>query len=195
MTRALFLSASIPDPERNPVYFTTMDPIAIRDSIRALATVALPHATLVWGGHPSITPLIRVVAQSMGLTGNGRVRLFQSEWFSESMPEDNATFESVELTPAMPTREQSIAAMRRQMLDFAQFDAAIFIGGMEGVEEEFDLFRALHRGAKVYPIASTGGAALRLYERERDRLNLRDDLLKFYSYATLFRQLLELPLT
>jgi hypothetical protein len=195
MTRSIFLSASIPDPKRHRRYYSTMDVIAIRDAARALATVVLPHATLYWGGHPSITPLIRVVAESMELTGNDRVRLFQSAWFSEQLPTDNAAFESYELTERKATLADSVAAMRDRMLGAAQFDAAIFIGGMEGVEVEFAMFRERHPNARVYPIASTGAAALRLFEQEGQRLELPSALLDDYAYPSLFRRLLELPVT
>ena len=195
MNRAIFLSASIPKPQRAPRYFTTMDVIAIRDAVRALATVVLPHATLYWGGHPSITPLIRVVAESTGLTDKDRVRLFQSAWFSQELPQDNAAFESYELTAKCRTKAKSIATMRERILDAAPFDAAIFIGGMEGVEIEFDMFRSRHPDAGVYPVASTGAAAGLLFKRERERLALPDDLLHDYAFASLFRRLLDLPNT
>jgi hypothetical protein len=195
MKRAIFLSASVPDPQRHPRYFKSMDAIAIRDAARALATVALPHATLYWGGHPSITPLVRVVAESMGLTGVKRVRLYQSAWFSDVLPADNAAFESYELTPKKATFEESIAAMRDCMLQSAKFDAAIFLGGMEGVEVEFELFRKFHPNAKVLPVASTGAAAKILYDRLRDELGLPEGLLKDYAYPSLFRRLLDLPAT
>jgi hypothetical protein len=195
VSRSIFLSASIPDAHRDPRYFSTMDLIAIRDAARALATVVLPHATLFWGGHPSITPLVRVVAESTGLTGTDRVRLFQSAWYSDQLPTDNAAFEAYQLTPRRATKPESIAAMREQMLGAAEFDAAIFIGGMEGVEVEFDMFRKRHPTAGVFPIASTGGAALILYERERERLKLASDLLDDYAYPSLFRRLLDLPST
>lgn len=57
----IFLSASIPFPDRDKRFYDTSDIIAIRDSVRALATVVIPHAKLIWGGHPAITPLIRFV--------------------------------------------------------------------------------------------------------------------------------------
>ena len=57
----IFLSASIPLPERDPIFYQTADFIAIRDAVRALATIVIPKAHLVWGGHPAITPLIRYV--------------------------------------------------------------------------------------------------------------------------------------
>ena len=52
----IFLSASVPLPERE--YFGTEDVIAIRDSVIALASAVLanPDYHLIWGGHPSVTP-------------------------------------------------------------------------------------------------------------------------------------------
>ena len=52
--RKIFLSASIPDPERDRIYYDTADIVAIRDAVRALATVIIPHSKLIWGGHPSM---------------------------------------------------------------------------------------------------------------------------------------------
>jgi hypothetical protein len=62
MTFAVFLSASVPDPKRDPKYYRTADVTAIRDAVRALVTIVLPKARLVWGGHPAITPPVRVIA-------------------------------------------------------------------------------------------------------------------------------------
>lgn len=195
--KAIFLSASVPLPERHERYHLTSDVIAIRDAVRALATVVLPHAELHWGGHPSITPLIRVVAQDIGVTDAAHVHLYQSAFFSKILPTDNAAFERYVLTNEAPegdaTRERSLAAMRQTMIGATQFDAGIFIGGMEGVEEEFDLFRQLNPNATLLPIASTGAAAQLIYERERLALNLPETLITEYSYPTLFRRLIGLP--
>lgn len=195
--KAIFLSASVPLPERHERYHSTSDVIAIRDAVRALATVVLPHAELHWGGHPSITPLIRVVAQDIGVTDAAHVHLYQSAFFSKILPTDNAAFERYVLTNEAPagnaTRDDSLAAMRQAMIGATRFDAGIFIGGMEGVEEEFDLFRQLNPEAIVLPIASTGAAAQLVFERERQALNLPDELLTEYSYPTLFRRLIGLP--
>jgi hypothetical protein len=61
----IFLSASIPLPERHPKYYETADLIAIRDAVIALASIALPNHRIIWGGHPSITPLIYYVIERM----------------------------------------------------------------------------------------------------------------------------------
>lgn len=191
--KAIFLSASVPDPRRDARYHTTADIIAIRDSIRALATVVLPHASLTWGGHPAITPLIRVVAESVGVTEGDRVRLYQSAWYSEVLPSDSAAFERYVLTPKMDTKDRSDRRMREQMLTEGTFDAAIFIGGMEGVEEEYQMFRQLYPRATTFPVASTGAAAALIYEREREVLRFPTELKDDFAYPTLFRRLLDLP--
>jgi hypothetical protein len=48
---------SVPLPSRNPVYFETADVIAVR----ALTMVVVEQQIqLVFGGHPAITPMIRL---------------------------------------------------------------------------------------------------------------------------------------
>jgi hypothetical protein len=51
------------------------------------------------------------------------------------------------------------------MIGFRDFGAAVFIGGMEGLFEEVELFKKLHPGAPIIPVASTGGAAKDLLDR------------------------------
>jgi hypothetical protein len=192
MTRTLFLSASVPDPKRHKRYHSTADKIAIRDATRALVTVALPHLKLVWGGHPAITPLVRVVAERLGFTDADKIRLFQSDFFRDVIPKDNAAFEKVTWVKANKgDREESLRRMRLKMLSSEQFFAGIFIGGMEGVEEEYCMFREMHPKAFAFPIASTGAAALILYKNSKTDLpsELETDL----AYPSLFRRLLQIP--
>ena len=60
------------------------------------------------------------------------------------------------------------------MIGSHNFDAAVFLGGMEGVETEYDLFRRVHPNRPAYPVASTGAAARILSEKcSPDRLELR----------------------
>ena len=61
----IFLSASIPLPERDAKYIDTADIIAIRDAVIALSTVVLPNHRIIWGGHPSVTPLIYYVIEKL----------------------------------------------------------------------------------------------------------------------------------
>ena len=55
--------------------------------------------------------------------------------------------------------------MRQSMIATGGFTAAFFIGGMEGVEEEFALFRDRWPAVPAFPIASTGAAARRLFDQ------------------------------
>src|SRR6516162_8984050 len=98
----IFLSASVPLPERNPLYFQSADVIAIRDSIRALVMVIVEEQNqLVFGGHPAITPMIRLQIAQTGNPVRDRVVVYQSRYFDTMFPPDNAAFERVELVDAV----------------------------------------------------------------------------------------------
>jgi hypothetical protein len=188
---SVFLSASVPLPSRNPKYFATADVIAIRDAVRALMMVVIERrGQLVFGGHPAITPMIRLQVAQTGTPVGGRVVMFQSRYFERDFPKDNAAFEHVELVDAVQTdREASLQLMRKAMLA-KPFNVGLFIGGMEGVEEEYTMFRHLQPSIPAFPIASTGAAAAMLFAGNADlqceHPELRDEL----SYLTLMRDLI-----
>ena len=185
----IFLSASIPLQERNPKYIETADIIAIRDAVIALTTVVLPHHRLIWGGHPSITPLIYYVMERLNLNIQEHMTLYQSRFFEKHFPEDNNKFENIVFTDVIDNdREKSLLYMRHTMLDDSKFSAGIFIGGMEGVEEEYDMFIKKHPKALALPIASTGAAAKKIYDERFTDKNER--LVKDYAYMSLFQKYL-----
>ena len=185
----IFLSASIPLPERDEKYIGTADIIAIRDAVIALTTVVLPHHKLIWGGHPSITPLIYYVMERLNLNIQEHVTLYQSKLFEKYFPKDNNKFENVILTDNINNDiEKSLLHMRNKMLDESKFSAGIFIGGMEGVEEEYDMFIKKHPKALALPIASTGAAAKKIYDERFTDKNER--LVKDYAYMSLFQKYL-----
>ena len=206
--RTVFLSASIPSPERDPEYYRTADIIAIRDAIRALAASVLPYVHLIWGGHPSITPLIREVLERVGITREeikDHVTLYQSRFFEGVFPTDNEYMETIQLTDIQyingeKDRNASLDEMRCQMLAASHsYVAGIFIGGMEGVEEECRLFREYHPDALLLPIASTGAAALHLMENQInvkipenfDCQRLRTDFDYQMLFENLFKDIIE----
>ena len=185
----IFLSASIPLPERDEKYIGTADIIAIRDAVIALTTVVLPHHRLIWGGHPSITPLIYYVMERLNLNIQEHITLYQSMSFKETFPEDNNKFKNIVFTDIIDNdREKSLLYMRHRMLDDSKFAAGIFIGGMEGVEEEYDMFIKKHPKALALPIASTGAAAKKIYDERFTDKNER--LVKDYAYMSLFQKYL-----
>jgi hypothetical protein len=159
----IFLSASIPLKERNPKYFDSADIIAIRDSIIALTTVVFPKYRLIWGGHPSITPIIYHVMQRLGFSIQEHVLLYQSHFFEKYFPDDNNKFQNVKLTKDSQERISSLLLMRQKMFSENSFVAGVFIGGMEGIEDEYKLFRDFHSSAIVLPLASTGAASQIVY--------------------------------
>jgi hypothetical protein len=186
----IFLSASIPYSERDKKYYESADILAIRDSVRALATVVIPKAHLIWGGHPSITPLIRFVMNRMNVNVKDHVTLYQSLYFEKFFPKDNCAFENIVLTDKVNDEKESILIMRKQMFSENDFQAGVFIGGMEGIEAEYELFTAAHPDAKVLPIGSTGAAAKVVFEKYKNERNFDTRLLNDYAYMSLFKHLL-----
>lgn len=184
----VFLSASIPYPDRDKKYYDIADIVSIRDAVRALATVVIPKAHLIWGGHPSITPLIRFVMDRMNIDLKNHITLYQSLFFEEYFPPDNFAFENIMLTEKRNNREESLELMRSKLINENEFKVGIFIGGMEGINDEYLMFKERHPNALILPIASTGGAARILYENQPQAYDMR--LMNDYAYMALFRDLL-----
>lgn len=185
----LFLSASVPLPGRNEKYLATADVLAIRDSVKALVTSVLDQGLIVFGGHPAITPLIALLLRGMQPETKRRVILFQSAFFQKDFLDENDEFIDLRLTEAVPgDRDESLRRMRKAMITAQKYDAAIFVGGMEGIHEEYRAFHLAHPNAPCFPIASTGAAALELYDKVGKG---RRDLIYELTYPTLFRNLLQ----
>lgn len=186
--KKIFLSASIPLADRDPKYFDTADNTAIRDAVVALARIVLPKAELVWGGHPSITPLIKLVLEKQKLKVEDHVTLYQSNFFAKFFPPENEYMEKIIRTNALEDRTSSLKLMREEMIVRNDFCAAIFIGGMEGVEDEYKLFKEAHPNEPVFPIASTGAASRILYFKDNFT---NERLLTDFCYLPLFDELFE----
>ncbi|MBS1960867.1 MAG: hypothetical protein JST04_01520 [Bdellovibrionales bacterium] len=186
----VFLSAGIPDPKRNPKYISTADILAIREAVTALTLAVVPRGKLVFGGHPAISPLVYLAAKSVG--GQNNVTIFQSNYFRGQVPEESRGFDRLIWTRKSGGREESLALMRRKMIASENFGFGIFIGGMEGIEEEWEMFEKRHPNGLAYPIASTGAASKILLRQKikRSETVLRQQLLGEFVYGTLFRKLL-----
>ncbi|WP_295677885.1 hypothetical protein [uncultured Empedobacter sp.] len=180
----IFLSASIPLNNRDAKYFGSADVISIRDAVIALTTALVPHYRIIWGGHPSITPLINYVMQKIEKKIQDHFILYQSDFFSDYFPEDNNQFDNIITTERLADKEKSLELMRKEMLS-NNFVAGIFIGGMEGVEIEYEMFTKLHPTAITLPIASTGAAAKIIFEK----IESKDmDLVSNFAYMSLFQE-------
>ncbi len=187
---AVFLSASVPVIGRG-TYHETANPFLIQFAVRELVIAVIREQTIVWGGHPAITPMIWSICNDMSADYSKSVVLYQSKFFQDQFPEENDRFQNVEYTDSVPNdRAASLQKMRESMLSRSDLKAAVFIGGMEGVETEFNLFKSYHPNAKVLPIASSGGAALQLAKN----MNIPEsDDLYSVNFAKIFHSNLASP--
>lgn len=62
----------------------------------------------------------------------------------------------------------NLAKERLQRFKTDQFQAGFFLGGMDGVEKEYEIFRAFHPETPVFILPTTGSAAKFLFDREQD---------------------------
>lgn len=196
---SVFLSASIPDPER---WDSDFDPLEITDAVVAVGrTVLNEGATLVTAAHPTIAPLLLYVAAEFPTTEVPRVVVYQSLVFDRNMPEVTRRFEAegvgilirteaVEGEPPDPRfAPRSLDVMRRKMLVDTNPSAAIFIGGMAGIPIEHALFDELHPNKPTYAIAYPGGAARTLAAESNS--NLRPLLLDGNIYPAIGRAIVD----
>lgn len=164
----IFLSASVPVKGRGD-FFESANPFLIQFAVRELLTVCLGRRKIVWGGHPAITPMVWAVCESLGVQYSTAVKLYQSRLFQDVFPEENLRFQNVNYVPAVgKNREESLKRMRLAMLR-GKFEAGVFIGGMEGIFDEYKMFRELHPNAKIVALRAPGGAAMQLAKKIRQQ--------------------------
>ncbi|OZS42164.1 hypothetical protein [Photobacterium sanguinicancri] len=180
---AIFLSASIPMIGRGH-YYESADPFLIQCAVRELAIATVRRYKIVWGGHPAITPMIWNICEDLGADYADSVSLYQSRFFEGRYPEENQRFDNVVYTDSIPGDvKASLKLMREQMLSREDLIGAVFIGGMDGVEAEYEIFRRFNPDAFVLPVAAPGGAALDL---ARDSGDFTEDELENIDFATLY---------
>jgi hypothetical protein len=159
---AIFLSASVPVVGRG-TYYETANPFLIQSAVRELVISVIRDHQIVWGGHPAITPMIWTICKDLNVDYSKSVVLYQSRFFEDRFPEENAEFGNVIVVDAIPNdREASLLRMREAMLSREDLRAAVFIGGMEGVEAEYSIFKRFHPHRKTLLVPAPGGAARQL---------------------------------
>jgi hypothetical protein len=90
--------------------------------------------------------------------------------------------------------EGSLLTMRRRMLEDLLPIAALFIGGMDGIMAEADLFQDICRASPRYFIGAPGGAARELAHERNAGFSAAsglaaNDLLEGRSYPALFQRI------
>lgn len=195
----IFVSASIPDPDR---WDGDYDPLAITDAVVALSRAFLTHGIqLVSAAHPTIAPLLLYVAAEFPRSRERRVVIYQSQLFQDVLPTATRRFEQQGVgklvwtaaaegdAPRPGSWNRSLSRMRQQMLNETRPAAAVFIGGMQGIPEEFELFGQLFPGRPRYPLGSPGGEARALVNRVDSPIAQR--LQHEETYPALARLILE----
>jgi hypothetical protein len=163
---AVFLSASVPEPTSE--FANDADPYLIQFAVREFLTTVLGRRPLVWGGHPAITPMVWAVCEDLGVDYAKAVQLYQSAHFEDEFPEENAHFNNVIITDRIMNDqgESDLAAsllhMRERMFYETQFEAAVFIGGKQGIRDEYNLIENYNPGIRMIPVGAAGGAARKL---------------------------------
>lgn len=199
--RAVFLSASIPDPERWDGEFDVRE---ITDAVVAASRAVLTaDGVLVTAAHPTIAPLLLYIAGEFPKRPNRRASVitYQSALFESVMPMATRRFQEsgigdFRLIPAVPGDKpapsgwnDSLLKMREQMFAETEPVAAIFVGGMDGIRQEYELLASLHPAPIPYSVGRPGGEAARL---PRDTDSALGSLLATGDvYPTLFRAVIE----
>lgn len=218
--RRVFLSASVPVPERAARYRRVADAhLEIEEAVVSLARAVFTEGgTLVFGGHPAISPLVAVVAgeyitprdvgaiaPQMGVAAESNtpgvveqagnrgvpggkpvlstlIWIYQSRAYEGHVPDETtlmfrAGYAELRWTNAVngeryderrrgqPQCTESLRHMRERMIEETAPAAMVCIGGMEGVEQEVEIFQQRGRGAPIYVFGETGGAAALMAER------------------------------
>lgn len=177
----IFLSASVPNAESE--FAATSDSQMIHAAVRALCLTALRTHRIVWGGHPAITPMIWAVCENMGESYRERVILYQTNFFSKgSRPVENDGFSETRITEARADLASSLKLMRETMFNEHKFSFGIFIGGKQGILDEFEMFRELQPRARAIVLPSTGGASLLLSDKYPELSAPRGDFTDFVGF-------------
>ncbi len=176
LTAAVLLSASYPDDLRRDESGES-SPQDIGLALSAVVEEVLSRGLeLVFGGHPTITPVVYEVAGQVTKRDKRlkreprlRIRLFQSAYFSESYPPETQLLadrygaevivtEAGVSTGDTSAQQASVAIMRSRMLATEPV-AAFFIGGMKGIHEEYVRLRQCQPACTVFLFTRPGGRA------------------------------------
>ena len=181
----LLISASFPSGERGE-RFQPYDAAAVADAVAAVVRVTFAmDGSVVFGGHPTITPLVLMIGSEFGL--KQRVDIFQSKWFEDKItPETWMLIDSglgrLHWTRRCETLGESLALMRKEMMQSMRPSATVFVGGMEGIKDEYELCAELLPHVPKIPIAGPGGAAARLPMADVRELGFDEELVRSESY-------------
>ena len=173
----VFLSGSVPT---RPAFERVPDaPFVIEQAVVSLArAVFAEDGRMVFGAHPSISPLVSAIASEYLAASPASVArpvataeadqpviIYQSQAFAEVLPDETWDmvrfgFARLVWTEARDGEHyrrgqaaslicpRSLTHMRERMIGETQPRTMVVVGGMEGVFEEVDIFRSMERNPK-----------------------------------------------
>jgi hypothetical protein len=203
--RRVLLAASVPSVRRDRRFQRAPDAhVWIPEAVIVLTRSVLAHdGILVMGAHPTISPLVALVAGEYRIPSvvegqrqtttqeplgamrqvEPRITVYQSRVFEGHIPAETSFLAQLGFARLIwtdlvgneifnphqrlrrPPAPRSVRHMRERMINETIPDAIVCIGGMEGVIDEALLFAELRPGARIYALATTGGAASLLPDR------------------------------
>lgn len=182
--KSVFLSASVPVKGRGDFYLDS-EPYLIQLAVREFVLSVLGKRKIIFGGHPSITPMIWAICEDLSISFADNVEIYQSRYFDGMYPDENLNVENIKYVDAVPnSRENSLIKLWETMLSTNGLEAALFIGGMDGVLKEYDIFIKLNPEATVLALSSPGGASKQL-ARQLGMDNSEED--RTLNYRKLFQ--------
>lgn len=186
--KKIFLSASVPSIGRE--YYEEANPLLIREAVVAFTRVCMEYnIEFYFGGHPAISPLVYQIAKNYLVDKEAPIRIYQSAWFKDMTPVEIKYYDNIVWTPRCNNIGDSVQLMRKLMFEENKDTCcAVFIGGMNGIIDEAEKISLLCPGIKMLPIASTGCASAKVYEK----FGIHDeDMERNIVYLKTFRKLLE----
>lgn len=175
---SVFLSASIPANLRQSTKSQEIFP-----AVKYLAEIILKQGgKIIFGGHPTITPLVRLAAKSIHDV-EGRLQLHQLRRFRSTMPEeakDETVFSKIQWSGDESGKAdiaEELSEMRELMV--IQSQAAIFIGGKTeqsfgnkpGIRDEYERFLKHHPQGPVYLLGLLEGETEKIIKELAQKQN------------------------
>ena len=159
---AIFLSASI-RTKLLGTYHEIASPSLIRNAVRqSIITISKEHQIVCGGDPPILDFLINAIEDVKSVQANSFV-LYHSSYFQYDFVEKEHLFECVtKVHGVRGDKAASLVTMRKKMLSRNDLVGAVFIGGMDGVEVEHQIFKYYHPNTKVLAISSPGAGSLNL---------------------------------
>ena len=184
----IFLSAGIPDEGREG--FDTINRSATAGAVMAFTRVCAEYnIPFYFGGQPAITPLVWSVAKDFSKKEKPLITIYQSKFFEGKTLHEIDYFENIVWTEKVENNlAASIENMRKQMFCENETVAAVFIGGSNGIRDEYELLKDISPQTRMLPFASTGGVSKMMYDREKID---EPELTESFAYYQIFKDLLK----